>query len=70
MEHDVSLLKINSGRAIALPLAKYLSFYVKVFFVMGKALTGELSCPMTGLVTLNYKGIFIIVLHHQHLIFL
>ena len=22
-----------------------LSFYVKVFYVMGKALSGELSCP-------------------------
>ena len=32
-------------------LAKFLSFYVKVFYVMGKALTGELSCPVTGLVT-------------------
>ena len=32
-----------------------LKFYVKVFYLMGKALTGELSCPcesqaMTGLV--------------------
>ena len=24
---------------------KMLSFYVKVFYVMGKALSGELSCP-------------------------
>ena len=25
--------------------AKCLSFYIKVFYVMGKALSGELSCP-------------------------
>ena len=48
----------SPGRAIVLPLAlasalalssvalaKCLSFYVKVFYVMGKALSGELSCP-------------------------
>ena len=54
----------SSGRAIApppasasalvlplvWPLAKCKSFYVKDFYVMGKALTGELSCPVTGLV--------------------
>ena len=26
-------------------MLKFLSFYVKVFYVMGKALSGELSCP-------------------------
>ena len=50
----------SPGRAIVLPqasalasvaasaasaLAKCLSFNVKVFYVMGKALPGELSCP-------------------------
>ena len=41
----------SPGRAtcIILPpasaLAKCYSFYVKVFYVMGKALSGELSCP-------------------------
>ena len=45
----------SPGRAIVLPLASELatvsalakckSFYVKVFYVMGKALSGELSCP-------------------------
>ena len=48
----------SPGRTIVLPpasalvlaatvaaLAKCLSFYVKVFYVMGKALSGELSCP-------------------------
>ena len=41
----------SPGRAIVLPptsvaaaLAKCQSFYVKVFYVMGKALSGELSC--------------------------
>ena len=31
--------------AAAAGLAKFLSFYIKVFYVMGKALSGELSCP-------------------------
>ena len=43
----------STGRAIALPpasaaalaLAKCSSFYIYVFHVMDKALTGELSCP-------------------------
>ena len=46
----------SPGRAIVLPpasalsaaasaLAKCSSFYVKVFYVVGKALSGELSCP-------------------------
>ena len=34
-----------SAAAAALALAKCSSFYVKVFYVMGKALSGELSCP-------------------------
>ena len=29
---------------------RMLKFYVKVFIVMGKALSGELSCMQTGLV--------------------
>ena len=42
--------------AAALALAKCLSFYVKVFDVMGKALSGELSCVhVTGLV-LSVRG--------------
>ena len=47
----------SPGRAIVLPpgvgvgvgvggsISKMLKFYVKVFYVMGKALSGELSCP-------------------------
>ena len=37
----------SPGRAIVLPPASALakSFNVKVFYVMGKALSGELSCP-------------------------
>ena len=31
-------------------VSKLLKFYVKVFYVMGKGLTGKLSCPVTGLV--------------------
>ena len=50
-----SLSGQSPGRAVVLPpalasalaaaLAKCLSFYVKIFYVMGKALSGELSCP-------------------------
>ena len=40
-----------SAAASALALAKCLSVYVKFFFVMGKGLTGKLSCPWRGLVT-------------------
>ena len=50
-----SLPERNSGRATCivllsasafkLALANFLSFYIKDFYVMGKALTGELSCP-------------------------
>ena len=34
-----------SALALASALVKGLKFYVKVFYVMGKALKGELSCP-------------------------
>ena len=34
-----------SASAAASALAKCLSFCVEVFYVMGKALSGELSCP-------------------------
>ena len=32
-----------------------LEFYVKAFYVMGKALSGELSCTGTGFVTKGYN---------------
>ena len=35
----------SPGRAIVLASATALAFYVKNFYVMGKALSGELSCP-------------------------
>ena len=35
-----------------------LKFYVKVFYVMGKALTGELSCPCDRFVAYVPKGCF------------
>ena len=42
----------SQGRAIVLPPASVLAaaasasaFYVKVFYVMGKVLSGKLSCP-------------------------
>ena len=46
-----SLSEQSLGRAIALPpgvgigISKMLKFYAKVFYVLGKALIGELSCP-------------------------
>ena len=46
----------SPGKAIVLPLAlalvlpKCLSFYVKVFYVMGKALQASCPVPVTGLV--------------------
>ena len=39
--------------AMLLALAKCKSFYVKVFYVMGKVLIGELSCLYTGLVIIQ-----------------
>ena len=39
------VLSLASALALALVLAAALAFYVKVFYVMGKALSGELSCP-------------------------
>ena len=41
--HPASALVLASRAASA--LAKCSSFYIKVFYVMGKALSGELSCP-------------------------
>ena len=46
---------VSHFNPIALRKAKFLSaiglkFYVKVFYVMGKALKGELSCRRTGFV--------------------
>ena len=31
--------------AVGVGISKMLKFYVKVFYVMGKALSGKLSCP-------------------------
>ena len=48
MENLSSARLDGPGRAIVLPLAAAavaLAFYVKVFYVMGKALSCELSCP-------------------------
>ena len=36
---------INVGVSGVVGVSKMLKFYVKVFYVMGKALSGELSCP-------------------------
>ena len=38
-------------------VSKMLKFYVKVFYVMGKVLSGKLSCPVTGLVASLLKGV-------------
>ena len=39
------------GISIGSSVSKMLNLDVKVFYVMGKALTGELPCPVTGLVS-------------------
>ena len=39
-----------AASALVSALAKCLRFYFKGFYVMGKVLTGELSCPVIGLV--------------------
>ena len=38
-------LALASALALVSALAECLSFYVNVFYVMGEALSGELSCP-------------------------
>ena len=38
------------GVDVGVGISKMLKFYVKVFYVMGKALTGKLSCLVTALV--------------------
>ena len=43
-------LAFASVLAVAAALAKCSSFYVKVFYVMGKALSGDCPVPVTGLV--------------------
>ena len=63
-------LRLGSlGRAIALASAlesvwasglAISEFYVKVFYVIGKALTGKLSCPVTGFVS-TYISFFVYV---------
>ena len=40
-------ISIGAG---SIGMDRMLKFYVKVFIVMGKALSGELSCMQTGLV--------------------
>ena len=42
----------------ALALAKCLSIYIKVFYVMGKALSGELSCPCDRSCYLSMGSLF------------
>ena len=62
----------HTGQANALPpstgfgrgmgsggcISKMLQFYVKVFYVMGKLLSSELSCPGIGLVSCKNRRIF------------
>ena len=43
-------------------LEQHLNFYVQVFYVMGKVLTGKLFCPVIGLVMDIYQKLFIIVI--------
>ena len=41
------------GNDTGINISKILKFYIKVFYVMGKALSGELSCLWTGFVMLQ-----------------
>ena len=66
IRHFLSRLYKRTGRVVALPtthnlgggagvrvgvgISKMLKFYVGFFYVMGKAMSGELSCMGTGLV--------------------
>ena len=36
---------VGGGVGVGVGVRKMLKFYVKVFYVMGKALSGKLSCP-------------------------
>ena len=67
-----------TGRAVSTPgvgvggnVDKMLSFTLK-FYVMGKALPGELSCTWTGLVVIHseqlWKPLFPITNHHHQAI--
>ena len=42
---EQALEELSLYPGIGTSVSKMLKFYVKVFYVMGKALTGELSCP-------------------------
>ena len=80
--HIFSLPGQSPGRAIVLPpmsamaaaaLAKCLSFYIKVFYVMGKALSGELSCSCDRCLfffgrTLYGKVMLLFRLGHKNLV--
>ena len=55
---------LSLGSAAASALAKCLRFYFKGFYVMGKVLTGELSCPVIGLVGLAvFKSFYVKVFY-------
>ena len=43
------------GVGIVIIVSKMLKFYVKHFFVIGKALSGEISFIQTGLVVCTYQ---------------
>ena len=47
----LAAMALALASALAAALAKCLSFTFKIFYVMGKALSGELSYAWTGLVT-------------------
>ena len=44
------LFKCTGRSGINVGVDKILKFYFHVFYVMGKGLSGELSCTLTGLV--------------------
>ena len=57
---SVFSLPLQKYRELLLPFrcssawASHTEFYVKVFYVMGKGMSGQLSCKGTGLVMFSY----------------
>ena len=52
--------RVSVGSGVG--VSKILKFYVKVFYVMGKVLSGELSCVWTSHVVLGILHMAFIVL--------
>ena len=49
-------MKVQRAIVVILMLALHVTFYIKALYVMGKALSGELFCTLTGLVETSCKS--------------